>query len=87
VVSTPLFAGFPGFGTKLWMADLGGAYRGLYEWDGTALAQAYAERLAKILQPLSVSGSVRYWIIPDARLDVYLATLRRGAHRPAAVSA
>jgi hypothetical protein len=69
------------------MADLGGAYRGLFGWDGATLAQAYAERLVKILQPLSVSGSVRYRIIPDARLDEYLESLRRGAYRPAAVSA
>src|SRR5690606_8532239 len=35
VLNTPLFAGFPGFCSKLWLAqDTHGVYRGLYEWDG-----------------------------------------------------
>jgi hypothetical protein len=82
VINTPLFAGFPGFRTKLWMADVGtGGYRGLYEWDGTYLAEAYASALARILRPLSVTGSVRYRVIPDRRLDEYLEALESEGHR------
>ena len=40
LLNTPLFAGFPGFVSKLWLAndDLG-RYRGLYEWDDPLLAE------------------------------------------------
>ena len=35
VLHTPLFAGFPGFRSKLWADDVAtGIYRGVYEWDG-----------------------------------------------------
>ena len=35
LLNTPLFAGFPGFVSKLWLAhDERGRYRGVYEWDG-----------------------------------------------------
>ena len=38
---TPLFAGFPGFRSKLWIDDVEtGVYRGVYEWQGGDLAQA-----------------------------------------------
>src|SRR4051812_23199032 len=34
LLNTPLFVGFPGFVSKLWMAhDQQGVYRGVYEWD------------------------------------------------------
>ena len=37
LLNTPLFVGFPGFVSKLWLAhDEHGVYRGLYEWDGPA---------------------------------------------------
>jgi hypothetical protein len=88
LVNTPLFAGFPGFRTKLWMADVGtGAYRGLYEWDGANLAEDYASALARILQPLSVRDSVRYRVIPDVRLDAYLEGLPAAGHQVDATSA
>ena len=40
LLNTPLFAGFPGFVSKLWLAhdDLG-RYRGFYEWDDPLLAE------------------------------------------------
>ena len=42
VFSTPLFVGFPGFVSKLWVAhDSSGTYRGVYEWDGATLAEDY----------------------------------------------
>ena len=35
LLNTPLFVGFPGFVSKLWLAaDERGRYRGVYEWDG-----------------------------------------------------
>ena len=39
LLNTPLFVGFPGFVSKLWLADdEHGFYRGLYEWNGPARA-------------------------------------------------
>ena len=35
MLNTPLFVGFPGFVSKLWLAsDDNGVYRGVYGWDG-----------------------------------------------------
>jgi hypothetical protein len=77
VVNVPLFAGFPGFGTKLWMADLGTCgYRGVYEWYGADLADSYAAALSRILSPVSVPGSVRYRVIPGVFLEDYLGLLK-----------
>ena len=88
VVNVPLFAGFPGFGTKLWMEDLGtGGYRGVYEWYGADLADSYAARLSRILTPISVPGSVRYRVIPGVFLEDYLGLLGRTERvRPLAVT-
>ncbi len=67
---TPLFAGFDGFRSKLWLSDLRtGVYRGLYEWDGPDLARAYAEALSRLLEILSVRGSVRYHVVAGIRRD------------------
>jgi hypothetical protein len=39
LLNTPLFVGFPGFVSKLWLAhDQNGVYRGVYQWDGPARA-------------------------------------------------
>jgi hypothetical protein len=68
ILHTPLFAGFPGFQTKLWISDTTtGVYRGLYEWDGPERAADYADTLARLLDPLSTHGSVRYHVIPGIR--------------------
>jgi hypothetical protein len=70
VLHTPLFAGFPGFRSKLWASDTTtGVYRGLYEWDGADLAASYAATLARLLRPFSTRGSVRYQVIPGRRRD------------------
>jgi hypothetical protein len=38
-LNIPLFGGFPGLVSKLWLADdERGRYRGLYEWDDPLLA-------------------------------------------------
>ncbi len=45
VLNTVLFAGFPGFVSKLWCShDANGVYRGLYDWDDPALAEPSPRR-------------------------------------------
>jgi len=74
VLNTPLFVGFPGFVSKLWLAhDERGCYRGLYEWDGPKLAEAYARALWRVLALVSVPGSIRYTVLPELRRDDLLA--------------
>jgi hypothetical protein len=68
--NTPLFVGFPGFVSKLWLAhDERGAYRGLYEWDGAERAEAYARALWRVLALVSVRGSIHYRVLPGLRRD------------------
>jgi len=74
LLNTPLFAGFPGLVSKLWLADdEQGRYRGLYEWDGARLAENYARALWRVLALVSVPGSIRYVVIPGLRRDALLA--------------
>ncbi|HET9291253.1 MAG TPA: hypothetical protein VFQ49_09230 [Actinomycetes bacterium] len=68
ILHTPLFAGFPGFWSKLWISDPAtGTYRGLYEWDGAERAVDYADHLVRLLTPLSTRGSVHYHVTPAIR--------------------
>src|SRR3989442_3423250 len=73
LLNTPLFAGFPGFVSKLWLAhdDLG-RYRGLYEWDDPVLAENYARALWRRpgpdLSPGSTPPAVRGLPSRDAAL-------------------
>ena len=80
ILHTPLFAGFPGFQSKLWISDTAtGVYRGLYEWDGPEQAAQYADTLVRLLTPLSTHGSVRYHVVPGIRRrDLFAATGRGG---------
>ena len=72
--NTPLFAGFPGFVSKLWLAhDQRGRYRGLYEWDGAERAAAYARALWWVLALVSKRGSVHYAVLPGLDRDLVLA--------------
>ena len=72
--NTPLFVGFPGFVSKLWMAnDDKGVYRGLYEWDGPARAEAYARALWRVLALVSARGSIHYRVVPGLHRDEVLA--------------
>jgi hypothetical protein len=65
VVNTPLFAGFPGFVSKLWMCDADtGVYRGLYQWDGADRATAYAERLRLVLQLVCIDAAIAHHVEP-----------------------
>src|SRR5437868_2960666 len=51
LLNTPLFVGFPGFVSKLWLAhDENDVYRGGYEWDGAERAEHYARCLWRILE-------------------------------------
>ena len=68
LLSTPLFVGFPGFVSKLWLAaDEHGVYRGLCEWDGPGRAEAYARALWRVLALVNVSGSIHYRVVPGLR--------------------
>jgi hypothetical protein len=73
LLNTPLFAGFPGFVSKLWLAhdDLG-RYRGLYEWNDPLLAENYARALWRVLALVSVPGSIHYVVLPGLRRDEVL---------------
>ena len=65
LLNTPLFVGFPGFVSKLWLAhDQHGHYRGVYEWDGADRAHAYARALWWILALVSERGSIHYVVLP-----------------------
>jgi hypothetical protein len=74
LANTLLFAGFPGFVSKLWLAhDQQGRYRGLYEWDGPRRAEAYARALWRVLALVSVPGSIHYIVLPGLGRDELLA--------------
>lgn len=74
ILNTPLFAGFPGFVSKLWLAhDSRGTYRGLYEWDGPQRAEAYARALWRVLELVSEGGSIDFRVLPGLRRDDLLA--------------
>ena len=73
LLNTPLFVGFPGFVSKLWLADdERGRYRGLYEWDGPRLAENYARALWRVLALVSARGSIHYAVLPGLRRDELL---------------
>jgi hypothetical protein len=77
LLNTPLFVGFPGFVSKLWLAaDERGRYRGLYEWDDIRRAEAYARALWRVLALVSVPGSIHYTVLPGLRRDEVLARPR-----------
>lgn len=81
--NTLLFAGFPGFVSKLWLAhDERGSYRGVYEWDGAGLAADYARALWRVLALVSVPGSIHYVVLPGLRRDALLETVHILAGAP-----
>jgi hypothetical protein len=74
LLNTPLFVGFPGFVSKLWMAnDEHGVYRGVYEWDGPERAEHYARSLWRVLALECEPGSIHYRVLPGLRRDAVLA--------------
>ena len=73
-LNTPLFVGFPGFVSKLWLAhDEKAVYRGLYEWNGAGRADAYVRALWWVLALVSAPGSIHYVVLPGLRRDDVLA--------------
>ena len=73
-LNTVLFVGFPGFVSKLWLRhDERGVYRGLYDWDGPALAEQYVQALWWALRVVSVPESIHYAVLPGLRRDDLLA--------------
>ena len=84
LLNTPLFVGFPGFVSKLWLAhDERGVYRGVYEWDGPVRAEYYARCLWRVLALGSVPGSIHYQVLPGLRRDELLHAPRRLEAAPA----
>ena len=78
IFNTPLFAGFPGLVSKLWLAnDEHGVYRGLYEWDGPSRAVHYARCLWRVLALVCVPGSIHYVVLPGLRRDELLSAPRQ----------
>jgi hypothetical protein len=74
LLNTPLFVGFPGFVSKLWLAhDENGVYRGFYQWNGSQLADAYVRALWWVLAPVSVRSSIHYVVLPGLVRDDLLA--------------
>ena len=74
LLNTPLFVGFPGFVSKLWLAnDERGRYRGVYQWDGPQRADHYARALWRVLALVSVPGSIHYTVLPGLHRDEILA--------------
>jgi hypothetical protein len=71
---TPLFIGFPGFVSKLWIRqDEHGCYRGLYDWDDPSLATRYVGALWWALRVVSVPDSIQAMVFPGLRRDDLLA--------------
>lgn len=65
ILNTPLFVGFPGFVSKLWLErDERERYRGVYEWLDPAGAAFYARSLWRVLELVSVPGSIGYRVVP-----------------------
>ena len=80
LLNTPLFVGFPGFVSKLWLThDDHGVYRGLYQWDGAAAAQAYAQALWRVLALVSEAGSIAYRVLPGIWRDDLVAPSEQSA--------
>ncbi len=74
ILNTPLFVGFPGFVSKLWLdRDERDRYRGLYEWNEAAGAEFYARSLWRVLELVCRRGSIGYKVVPGLGRDAVLA--------------
>jgi hypothetical protein len=70
LLNTSLFAGFPGFVSKLWLShDERGAYRGLYQWDGAERAEDYVRALWWPLALVSHRASIHHQVVPGLWRD------------------
>ncbi len=73
LLNTPLFVGFPGLVSKLWVdRDEEDWYRGVYEWDGAANAQFYARSLWRLLELVCPRDAIQYMVVPRVRRDEVL---------------
>lgn len=73
LIHTSLFAGFPGFRSKLWLEDEDTRiYRGVYQWDGEEDAASYAARMVGLLAPFSNRGTARSHVVPGLTRSDYL---------------
>jgi hypothetical protein len=80
LLTTPFWAGVPGFSVKLWLVD--GAsddYGGLYQWRDAEAAERYAAALLPVLRVFSVAGSVWYRVTPHLSLETRLAAPAKAA--------
>lgn len=78
IMTTPFWAGVPGFHAKLWLVDPKTFdYGGIYEWRSAEDADRYVARLAPLLRRLSTPGSV--WHVTEAprTLTGYLDSMGR----------
>ena len=74
LLNTPLFVGFDGFVSKLWVAhDEHAFYRGIYQWNEAALADAYVRALWWVLALVCRRGSIHHVVLPSLRLAEVLA--------------
>jgi hypothetical protein len=74
LANTPLFVGFPGFISKLWLAhDERNVYRGIYDWNEPDRAEHYARSLWHVLALGCEPGSIHYKILPGLRRDEVLS--------------
>ena len=65
ILNTPLFVGFPGFVSKLWLAhDDQGVYRGIYEWDGAGARRELRQVVVAGAALVCVEGSIDYQVLP-----------------------
>ena len=70
LLNTPLFVGFPGFVSKLWLAnDENDTYRGIYEWDNPSRAEHYARSLWWVLALVCERDSIAHVVVPGVRRD------------------
>jgi hypothetical protein len=70
ILNTPLFVGFPGLVSKLWLDhDERDRYRGFYEWDDPKAAEHYARSLWRVLELVCPPGAIQYHVVPQVRRD------------------
>jgi hypothetical protein len=87
LLNTPMFVGFPGFVSKLWLShDANGIYRGVYEWDGPERAEFYARCLWRILELGCEPDSIHYIVLPGLRREQVLYQPRTFQNTPVLAS-
>lgn len=90
ILNTPLFVGFPGFVSKLWLdRDQQERYRGFYEWNDPEGAEFYARSLWRVLELVCTRGGIHYRVVPGLGRDDVLRDprLMDGIDEPETTSA